>query len=86
MMIEAIAIFWQTEAGSKTLGGSPKSPEPRQVNTFKVCWVPKISIFSGVLGTKNLFSVRFAKTRSRIVALQGFWGAGLPRYKSRSRD
>jgi hypothetical protein len=86
MMSEVRATFWQTEAGSKTLGGSPKSSEPRQVNTFKVFYLPKNPFFSGFLGGKCLFSVSFAKTLSRIVALQRFWGAGFPRYESRYRD
>jgi hypothetical protein len=72
MMIGSSSFFWQTEAGSETLGGSPKLSEPRQVNTFKVCGMSKSLFFSGFLGGKNLFSVRFVKTASGTVALQGF--------------
>jgi hypothetical protein len=86
MMIGSSSIFWQTEAGSKTLGGSPKTPEPRQENRFKVYDVPKNPFFSGFLGGTILFSVRFAKTASRAIAMQGFWRAGFPRIKSRQRD
>jgi hypothetical protein len=34
---------WQIEAGSKTLGVLPKSPEPRQLNNYSVSTIGRVA-------------------------------------------
>jgi hypothetical protein len=67
--------FWQTEAGAKTLGGSPKSLEPRQFNTFRFSTSNRKNGKTEFLDEFCYTRGRLAKVVPRILWQQAFGAA-----------